>query len=134
MTILVAVADDTISAPVIDTAIRLGEGLGQELYVVHLLEEEVADSEAKHVRDRLRERFADETVVATVALEYVGRTRTRSGPRIAAELLELAADVDITQIVMGHEPKGLAGRLTAGDVAFAVVDAADVPVTIVPTS
>ncbi len=32
---------------------------------------------------------------------------------------------------MGHEPKGLAGRLREGDAAVAVIDAADVPVTIV---
>ncbi|MBX0321621.1 universal stress protein [Halomicroarcula sp. F13] len=134
MTILVAVANDAVSDGVIDTAVRLGEALDEELYVVHLLDDQLADAEAKRVRDMLRERLADETVVATVALEHVGRSSTRKGTRIGEELLEVATDVDISHIVMGHEPKGLRGRLASGDAAFSVVDAASVPVTIVPNS
>ncbi|MFC7027732.1 universal stress protein [Halomicroarcula sp. GCM10025710] len=113
MTILVAVAPDPVSEPVIDTAIRLGEGLEEELYVVHLLDEEMADAAAKQLREELRQRLADESVVATVALEYVGRSSRRNGKRIA-RLLELATDVDITHIVMGHRHKRLRDRLAGG--------------------
>lgn len=132
MTILVAVANDAVSEEVLDTGVRLGAALDEELYVVHLLEDELADAQAKRVRDMLRTRLADETVVATVALEHVGRSGSREGTRIGHELLELASDVDITHIVMGHERKGLTGRLASGDAAFSVVEAASVPVTIVP--
>jgi nucleotide-binding universal stress UspA family protein len=132
MTILVAVAPDPVSEPVIDTAIRLGEGLDEELYVVHLLDEEMADAAAKQLREELRQRLADESVVATVALEYVGRSSRRNGKRIARELLELATDVDITHIVMGHRHKRLRDRLAGGTAAFAVLDTVSVPVTIVP--
>ncbi|MBX0346987.1 universal stress protein [Haloarcula pellucida] len=134
MTILVAVANDAVSEEVLDTAVKLGEAFDAELYVVHLLDDHLADAEAKRVRDMLRDRLADETVVATVALEHVGRSNAREGTRIGQELLEVAADVDITHIVMGHEPKGLRGRLASGDAAFSVVDAASVPVTIVPNT
>jgi len=132
MTILVAIANDSVSPAVIDTAVRLADGLDEELYVVHLVDENTADGTAMQLRDEMRDRFRDATVVATVAIEHVGRSAMRSGTRIGNELLELAADVDIQHIVMGHEPKGLAGRLREGDAAVAVIDAADVPVTIVP--
>ncbi|MBV0923559.1 universal stress protein [Halomicroarcula limicola] len=131
MTILVAIDDDHASGEVLETAIRLGRGLDEELYVVHLVSDEFADAEAKQVRDEIRERLVDEAVVGTVSLEHVGRSGPRPGTRVGHELLEVAADVDITHIVMGHESKGLAGRLASGNAAFAVVDAANVPVTIV---
>jgi len=133
MSILVAVADDTASEAVLDTAISLGEELGEELYVVHVVGEGLADTKAKRIRDTLRERLADAPVVSTVSLEHVGRLGSRQETRIGEELLELAADVDVTQIVMGHQAKGISGRLWSGDAAFAVVDGATVPVTIVPT-
>ena len=132
MTILVAVADDEASSRVVDTAVRLGKGLSQPLYVVHLIDDADADRAAERMRDALNDRLADEPVDATVALEYVGRHSRRPGARIAHELLEIAEDVDITHIVMGHEAKGLRGRLRSGDAAFAVVNATAVPVTVVP--
>ncbi|MFC7021409.1 MULTISPECIES: universal stress protein [Haloarcula] len=132
MTILVAIAPDAVSDDVLDTAITLAEGLDEELYVVHLLEEELADAGARQLREELRQRLGDAPVVATVALEYVGRSGRRNGTRVAQELLELAADVDITHIVMGHRHKGLKDRLTGGTAAFAVLDTVSVPVTIVP--
>ncbi|MEF8828523.1 MAG: universal stress protein [Haloarcula sp.] len=132
MTILVAIANDSVSAAVIDTAVRLANGLDEELYVVHLVDGDTADGTAKQLRDEIRDRFRDATVVSTVAIEHVGRSAMRSGTKIGNELLELAADVDVGHIVMGHEPKGLAGRLREGDAAVAVIDAANVPVTVVP--
>jgi len=133
MSILVAVADDTASEAVLDTAISLGEELGEELYVVHVVGEEIPDGEANRIRDDLRTRVADASVVSTVSLERVGRLGSRQEKRIGKELLELASDVDISQIVMGHQAKGISGRLWSGEAAFAVVDGATVPVTIVPT-
>ncbi|WP_336339035.1 universal stress protein [Haloarcula brevis] len=132
MTILVAIANDSVSGAVIDTAVALADAMDEELYVVHLVDADTADGTAKQLRDEMRERFRDATVVATVAIEHVGRSAMRSGTRVGNELLELAADVDVHHIVMGHEPKGLTGRIREGDAAVAVIDAADVPVTIVP--
>jgi len=132
MTILVGVADDETSRRVIDTAITLGEALATPLYVVHLVDDADADRAAERMRDALKDRLADEPVEASVALEYVGRHSRRPGARIARELLEIAEDVDITHIVMGHEAKGLRGRLRSGDAAFAVVNETTVPVTVVP--
>jgi K+-sensing histidine kinase KdpD len=47
MTILVAIANDSVSPAVIDTAVRLADGLDEELYVVHLVDEDTADGTAK---------------------------------------------------------------------------------------
>jgi len=132
MTILVAVADDEASDRVIDTAVTLGAALDTPLYVVHLVDDADADRTAERMRDALKDRLADEPVEAKVALEYVGRHSRRPGARIARELLEIAEDVEITHIVMGHEAKGLRGRLRSGDAAFAVVNETAVPVTVVP--
>jgi len=132
MTILVAVADDETSDRVIDTAVTLGAALATPLYVVHLVDDTDADRAAERMRDSLADRLDDEPVEADVALEYVGRHSRRPGPRIAHELLEIAEDVDITHIVMGHEAKGLRGRLRSGDAAVAVVNETTVPVTVVP--
>lgn len=132
MVILVPVANGPLRDQVIDTAIELGKGLDQELYIVHLTAEESADGESKRIRDELRERVEKAGVPATVALEYVGHTSPRAGKRIGQEVLELADDVEISHIVMGHTSQGILRDLTRGSTAFAVLDHAHVPVTIVP--
>lgn len=132
MTILVAIDHDSVQDAVVDVAVDLAKGLDQELYVVHLVDREVADSTAMAVRDELRERFAEENVVATVALEHNSHSGARSSSRIGHELVDLATDVDISHVVMGHSTKGLFRQLTEGSTAFSVVAAVDVPVTIVP--
>ena len=134
MTILVAIDDVATAEPVIRTALELGTGLETDLYVVHLIHEEHANADAEAIRTELAGRLDGEPVEATVALEYINRLGTRTGPRIAHELLEIAADVDITHIVMGHETKGIRNRLRNGDVAFEVVDETSVPVTVVPVA
>ena len=132
MTLLVPVADGPLRERVLAVAIDLGTALDQKLYVVHLVDSEVADSEAKQMRDDLRESLEGAPIPATVALEYVGHNGPRAGPRIAQEILELAADVDVSHIVMGHTTQGLLGGVTRGSTASAVIDDATVPVTIVP--
>lgn len=133
MTVLVPVADDSDSEVVLETAISLASGLGEELYVVHFVGATVDDGTAKRLRDDLREHLADASVVSTVSLEHVGRLRSREQRQIGQEVLDLAAEIDASQIVMGHQPKGISGRLWSGDAAFAVVESATIPVTIVPT-
>jgi len=132
MTILVAVADDHIRDRVIDVAVELGRALDRELYVVHLVSEADAGIDAKRIRDDIRDRVADETVPVTVSLEHVGHMGARQGPRVGQELVEIATDVDISHIVIGHTSKPLVKNLTQGSAAFAVADTADVPVTVVP--
>ncbi|MCU4716681.1 universal stress protein [Halapricum hydrolyticum] len=132
MTILVPVASGPLRDRVLQTAIELGQALGEDLYIVHLVEEETADGTAKQIRDEIRERVRSADVAATVSLEYVGHGLARTGPRIGQDVIELASDVTVTHIVMGHTSKGLLEEITRGSAAQAVIDAATVPVTVVP--
>ena len=131
MTLLVPVASDPLRGRVLETAIELGEALGDDLYIVHLVDDETADATAKQVRDEIRDRVRSADVTATVSLEHVGHGLARSHSRIGQDVIELAADVTVTHIVMGHTPKGLLEELTRGSAAQAVIDAASVPVTVV---
>jgi nucleotide-binding universal stress UspA family protein len=132
MCILVAVASDSASTAVVDTAVHLAEMADQELYVVRLVDETVADGTAQQLKDDIRDRMRGSGVVTTVAVEQIGWSSRRPGSAVGSELLDVAADVDASHIVMGHEPKGLSGRLREGDAAFVVIESADVPVTVVP--
>jgi nucleotide-binding universal stress UspA family protein len=132
MCILVAVANDAASTAVVGTAVGLAEMADQELYIVNLVDESVSPDTAEQLRSDIRDRMVESGVVSTVAVEPISRSSMRSGSAVGAELLNIAADVDATHIVMGHEPKGLGGRLREGDAAFAVIESAEVPVTVVP--
>ena len=134
MTILVAVANDPVRDAVLDVAINLAQGLGEELDIVHLVDDENADATDKEIRDAIRDRVEGENVVATVSLEQITHGASRPNHRIGQELVDLAADVDVTHVVMGHSEKGLFEQLSQGSTAYAVVSAVDVPVTIVPYS
>ncbi|MFC6976853.1 universal stress protein [Halomicroarcula sp. GCM10025709] len=132
MTILVAIADDAARDRVLDTATELGTGLDRDLYIVHLVEQQTANPKARRIREEIRERTSDAAVVSTISVEYITHQGSRSATRTARELLDIAADVDITHIVMGHLSKGVVENITQGNTAFAVVDESTVPVTIVP--
>ena len=132
MSILVGVARDDARPKVLEVAVKLGKGLDEHLEIVHLVEEENAENDAKRIRDELQDYVADRNVAATVSREHVGHRGPRTGPRIARDLLEIAEDVDVTHIVLGHRSKGMVRDLARGSTAFAVAEDADVPVTIVP--
>ncbi|MGM0604042.1 MAG: universal stress protein [Halobacteriota archaeon] len=132
MVVLVAVADDHVRDRVLSVALELGTSIDTELYVVHLTTDEVADGDARLIRDELQRTLADAPIDCTVAIEFVGRGGIRSGHRIGHTLVDIASDVEITHIVVGHTSKRLIQNLTQGNTAFAVADGADVPVTIVP--
>lgn len=134
MTILVPVATGPLRSEVLDTAIELAECFDQELYVVHMVDDNDADSGAKRVRDDLRAELADVDVAVTVSLEHVSRRDLRQGSRIGQEVVDIATDVGITHIVMGHRSRGTLAGLTRGSTAFSVADQASVPVTVVPES
>jgi nucleotide-binding universal stress UspA family protein len=132
MSILVAIADDPARDRVLEVAMELGQGLDWDLHIVHLVEDTSTNPDARRIRDELRERTRDGPVVSTISVEYITHQGNRSATRTAKELLDIAADVDISHIVMGHLSKGVVENITQGNTAFAVVDESTVPVTIVP--
>ncbi|MFB6200696.1 MAG: universal stress protein [Halorhabdus sp.] len=116
---------------VLNVAIELGDGLNQDLYVVHLVETDTAASADRDVRDDIRAQLSDTAVSATVALEHVGHWSPRPAARVGRDVLELARDVQVTHIVMGHTSKGVLAELAHGSTVEAVIDEAPVPVTVV---
>ena len=132
MTILVAVSRSPNRDDVLGTAIRLGRAFGEELYIVNLIENQSPTDDPWQIRRELRQRVLRENVVATIAVEPVDGSLLRAGPRLGRELLDFAAEDDVTHIVVGHSSKGVLGDITQGNTAFTVADTAPVPVTVVP--
>jgi len=132
MVILVAVALDPLRRQVLDVAAELGRGLDEALYLVHFTDEQTAGAEARDLRNDLQQRMSDRDVAATVSIEHASHGGLRRGTQIGQCLLDLAADVEVSHIVMGHTSKGPLGSLTERNAAFAVADDAPVPVTVVP--
>ena len=132
MTILVAVADDDLRRQVVEIGVEMGRAFDEPLYVVHLTEDEVADAEARRIRTELTEELADSGITYDVAVEHTGFTRGRGGKATGRRLAEIASDVTITHIVVGHHSKRALQSLTEGSTAVAVAKAASVPVTVVP--
>jgi nucleotide-binding universal stress UspA family protein len=132
MSILVAAANDAVRDRVVQVAVELGQALGEELHVVHFVDDTVDEAAAADVGDELRERLLGEEIVATVTVERLDRSLARPNARIGTELVELAAATGVSHIVVGHSSKEFVENLAKGNTAFTVADAAQVPVTIVP--
>jgi nucleotide-binding universal stress UspA family protein len=132
MTVLVAIADDDLRERVVDVGTQLGRAFEEPLYVVHLTEDEVADGHAREVRAEIDDRLAGAEIEYDVAVEHAGLTRGRSGNATGRMLAEIASDVTISHIVVGHHTKRALRSLAEGSTAFAVAEAASVPVTVVP--
>ncbi|ESS12959.1 MAG: universal stress protein UspA related nucleotide-binding protein [uncultured archaeon A07HR60] len=134
MSVLVAVADDSVRDSVLEVAVRLGRGFGEDLYVVHLTEETSAGKETRSLQEEVREKLANSSVDHAVSIEHVERNQPRSGQRVGQQIADITSDVDVSHAVVGHRSKDLLERVSKGNTAFAVADAADVPVTVVPES
>jgi nucleotide-binding universal stress UspA family protein len=132
MTILVALSRRHVREHVLEVGIRLARALGRELYIVHLVEGTEQTGGPSQIRRELQARVIDENVVATIDVETVDSTLARTAPQFGEELLALAADREVSHIVVGHTAKPVIEDLTQGTTAFTVVDDATVPVTIVP--
>lgn len=134
MTVLVAVADDDLRERVVDIGIELGRAFEEPLYVVHLTEDAEADAHTRQVRAEIEARLAalDAAVEYDVAVEHAGFSRGRRGNATGKQLAEIASDVAISHIVVGHHSKRLLRSVAQGSTAVAVAEAASVPVTVVP--
>lgn len=132
MTILVAVTDDQVSGSVVDVATKLGTALDEELYVVHLTDNEYANTHERRIRDDVRAQFEERNVDCEVGIEYLNRSGLRTSAAVGRQLADLAEDVTISHVVIGHRSKSRLAELTTGHTGKVVADGAHVPVTIVP--
>jgi K+-sensing histidine kinase KdpD len=132
VTILVAVGDDDSYESVLTVALRLATGLDQDLQVTHITETDSASGDERAFRDDIRAVLEETTVPVEVDLAHLDRGGLRPGTTIGKQLIELAADVGVDHVVVGHHSKD---RLTAareGHTDFVLAEGAAVPVTIVP--
>jgi nucleotide-binding universal stress UspA family protein len=132
MTILVAAANDSLRERVVTVAVDLGRQLGEELHVVHLVDDSVSDADVVRFRTSLEERLATAPVVSTISVERLDYSTGRPRQQIGEALADLATEDGTSHVVVGHESKELVETLTKGNTAFAVADESEVPVTVVP--
>jgi nucleotide-binding universal stress UspA family protein len=132
MAILVAISDDDRFEAVLETAARLAETMDQSLTVAHVTANRTASGAERSFRDDIRSFLADSGLETEIALEHLDRSGLRSGTAIGKQLVELADDVEIDHIVVGHRSKSHLTALRDGHTGFVVAEGASVPVTIVP--
>jgi nucleotide-binding universal stress UspA family protein len=131
MTILAAASHTHARDRILGVATRAAKAFGEDLHVVHLVEEGTPSARSAELREQLRDQVASEDVAATVTVEPVTAARGRKAPHLGQALLDLAGE-EVTRIVVGHDSRSLLGEVTQGSTAFTVADAASVPVVIVP--
>jgi nucleotide-binding universal stress UspA family protein len=132
MSILVAVSDDDEFMTVLTVAMRLAAGLEQGLQITHLTENRDASSRERAFREDVRAFLSEADVPVAVDLEHLDRGGLRSGTAVGQQLLELAEDVDVEHVVVGHHSKDRLRAVAEGHTDFVVVEEAAVPVTVVP--
>lgn len=132
MGILAAVSDDGSFKSVLTVAVRLASGLDQRLYVTHITKETSASGDARAFRDEVKAFLSDTEITVEINLEHLDRSGLRSGTAIGKQLTDIATDVEIDHIVLGHHSKNRLTAVREGHTGFVVADEAAVPVTIVP--
>lgn len=132
MSVLVAVSDDDQYETVLDVAVQLAAGLGQQLVVTHITETDSASGDERAFRNDLQSYLSTVDVPVEVSLDHLDRSGFREGTAVGKQLLELAERVDIDHIVLGYRSKDRLQTLREGHTGFTVAQEAAVPVTIVP--
>lgn len=134
MSIIVAVGDDSQFKPVLSVAVRLAEGLSQDLTVAHITANEVASGADRDFSDKIQQFLSGTSVKTNITLEHLNRSGIRSGTAIGKQLIDITEDVAVEHIVIGHRSKTQLAELRDGHTDFVVAEESAVPVTIVPES
>lgn len=134
MAILVAINDDDRFETVLQVAARFGKGLDQDLVVVHVTANENASGSDRGFRDDAQEIVSKTDIQTEVTLEHLNRDGLRSGTAVGKQLLDVAKEVDVDYVVIGHRSKTQLEKLRDGHTGFVVAEEANVPVTLVPES
>jgi K+-sensing histidine kinase KdpD len=132
MSVLAAVGDDDDYETVLTVAMRLAAGLDQDLRVAHVTAATDASTAERAFRDEIRAFLSEADVPVEIGLEHTDRGGLRPGTAIGKQLVELATDVGIDHIVIGHNSKDRLTTVREGHTDFVVAEEAAVPVTIVP--
>lgn len=128
--ILVAVSSPYAAQKVVEAVTNLAKRLNSEVLVVHvsrpsagqMREQEQADGEA--AISLLREKLADVSVNVQTLLMF--------SDDIARAILNIAAERQISLIVLGLTAKNMFARLLAGNVPVELIKNTKVPVLLLP--
>lgn len=131
MTILVPVDGSECSMRALEYAIDLAQSEDDDLHVVHFTDHET--DETTRLEEMVEASLEEASV--TGGVEVIGDIRLsdfKSSDRVGKDVLELVAERDYDQVVMGHHGSGFVESALLGSAAETVVAATEVPVTIVP--
>lgn len=134
MSILVAVGDDNRFEAVLSVAVRLAEGLSQDLTVAHVTDNQGTSKEDRDFRDSVQSLLSGAQVETDVTFEHLNRSGIRSGTAIGKQIIDITEDVTVDHVVIGHRSKTQLAELRDGHTGFVVAEESAVPVTIVPES
>ncbi len=130
MDILVPVDASDCSERALRFAAEMAERYEGALHVVHITDVENEATEA--IIERAEAILEEEGVVGTPKVEIDANLSFQPGDRIGKDILELVDDRGYDHVVMGHHGAGTVSRTILGSAAKTVVEANEVPVTVVP--
>lgn len=130
MRILVPVDGSDCSERALRFAAEMARQYEGTLRVVHITDVETEATEM--IMDRARSVLEDEGVDSEPSVSIDVQLTFQGSGRIGNDIVKLATDQDFDHIVMGHHGAGAVDRLILGSVAKTVINAHELPVTIVP--
>lgn len=130
MTILAPIGGSDASFRALEYAIDMAERRNATIDVVHVTDHQTESTEA--LEDRARGMLIDAEVNGDV--EIVTKFGTfRNSSSVGNAIVELIRERDYEHVVVGHHRTGKAGRLLLGSASREIINADEVPVTVVPS-
>lgn len=131
MKILAPIDGSDCSYRALDFATEFVDRYEGTLHVVHITSSEgpTAEKILSRARELLEENGVSDNPEIITDLQH---RSPRYGTRKGKQILELVEERGYDHVVMGHHGSGAVDRLILGSVADTVIDASDVPTTVVP--
>lgn len=131
MHILVPIDGSDCSHRALKHAVQLGETCGGTLDIVHFTG--VHTGATDELLDAIDNLFGEFNVESRVEVRTgIRMSEPRSSTHIGRLILDMVENQGCDQVVMGHHGTGVIGELILGSAAKTVVEAGEIPVTVVP--
>lgn len=130
MRILVPIDGSDCSERALRFAAEMARRYEGDLRVVHITDVETEATEM--IMERAEKVLADEGVDTEPSVSIDVQLTFQGSGRIGKDIVKLATAQEFDHVVMGHHGAGAVDRLLLGSVAKTVINAHEVPVTIIP--
>lgn len=130
MRILVPIDGSDCSERALRFAAEMARRYEGDLRVVHITD--VETEATKMIMERAEKVLADESVDTEPSVSIDVQLTFQGSGRIGKDIVKLATSQEFDHVVMGHHGAGAVDRLLLGSVAKTVINAHEVPVTIIP--